>query len=232
MTHAHAWELPYWTDVPGDHKHLHGDPILRSFEDSKLRVYALGGLHYMKGNDAPYFSLTAASWRRERGRWEEDAFGCCHDMLTGRWPELQPLADLHLSDCYGVPMYAEANGWYWLAGYGGGLGERWHGGNRDGSTSREDCLSIWCNHVRVPLAFGRLLADAWIHQGTERAREDAYVIGDGVIHVNKAVGLAVRRIHAGWIADQHERWQKEADECVRLLDLCYYYGDRWEKGAS
>lgn len=91
------------------------NPVLRSKvlpgcgrNGADLIVFqAVGGLHHIRGNGAPYFSLTLEA---------TDEGGCNHEKLTAEWPELADLAALHLSDIDGVPMHAEGNGWYFLAG--------------------------------------------------------------------------------------------------------------------
>src|SRR3990172_5771564 len=77
------------------------------------------GLEYLNGNSDSYFTLTACF----KGKGQEFG-GCCHNEIVSAAPDLKPFADLHLSDSSGVPMHAEENGWYWLAGSLGGLGEQ------------------------------------------------------------------------------------------------------------
>jgi hypothetical protein len=218
--------LPNRMDVPGDHPHLHGDPILRSFDDGKRRVFALGGLHYLSGNRRPFFSLTMASWRRERGRWVEDEFGCAHEELLHLWPDLAPLAALHLSDDDGQPMHATENGFYWLAGYAGGAGQRYHGGNGTPEKSREECLEVWARLVRLPLEDARREVDSLVARAEVEAARRLYQVEPGVTFANAARGAALREMHARWIEDQRERWREDARACIEALGIPFYYGDR------
>lgn len=76
--------------------------------NSKADRYTTGAevhICYIKGNSAPYFSVTG---------FTTGICGCCHEDLLKRWPELRPIIDLHLSDDTGMPMYAVENGYYWL----------------------------------------------------------------------------------------------------------------------
>lgn len=72
------------------------------------------GLHHY-GNQSPYFSVTASI--QEPRAADIAAGGCLHDDIAQHWPELRPIIALHLSDEWGVPMHAAANGIYHL-GYG------------------------------------------------------------------------------------------------------------------
>lgn len=229
----HAYELPNRMDVPGDHPCARhgGDPVLRSAcettsSGTPTMVYAYGGVHYIRGNHAPYFSLTFGA---------VDRGGCCDEEILQRWPELAPLATLHLSDWYGVPMHAEANGFYQLAGYAGGLGERFHAGNADdygrhepetNQDRRERCLWQWASHMRLRRDVARTCADAMIEEGKDMARRTGYEVAPGVFHAEKAEGMAVRKLHAAFVDAQRERWQQEADACVAALGIRYYYGER------
>jgi len=87
--------------------------MLRTFKgaDNRYRITATAKLSWLCGNDKPHFSLTADG--KDHG---SEFGGCCHDEILKHWPDLQPLADLHLSDIDGVPMYALENGFYHLGG--------------------------------------------------------------------------------------------------------------------
>lgn len=55
----------------------------------------------------------AAQYRNGR---DMDAAGCIHDEVLRAFPHLAPIVALHLSDPDGVPMHADANGWYFYSG--------------------------------------------------------------------------------------------------------------------
>lgn len=216
-------DLPYWLDINEDRKHSGGSPILASWVDADgERVYACGGLHYLKGNRSPYFSLTLHA--RDRG-------GCCHDEILEACPQLAPLAALHLSDADGAPMHAHENGFYWLAGYAGGLGERFHGGNGSTTKTLGECLAIWAKHVRLPIDEARAIAERLIGAGRNRAKALGYKVDGGAIHVNRCEGFHVRTLHAEWIETQRARWKREARACCESLGIRFYYGDRMPSDA-
>jgi hypothetical protein len=78
-----------------------------------------------------YFSVNGEiSTPHERSKGDAQVGGCIHEELLKAFPQLAPLVALRLSDLDGVPMHAEANGFYWLAGNLGGLGEQHHGRTR------------------------------------------------------------------------------------------------------
>lgn len=45
--------------------------------------------------------------------------GAMTDAIAKAFPDLRPVADLHLADEDGAPMHAVANGWYWYSDYDG-----------------------------------------------------------------------------------------------------------------
>ena len=113
------------------------------------------------------------------------AGGCLHHEIARAAPELAPLIALHLSTEQGVPMHAEANGWYWLAGALGGAGENYHGGNGDSQHWKDDgltfdgyrfstpdeCLAVFADHCRVDMEEARRIAqDVADHHPNGRKR--------------------------------------------------------------
>ena len=61
----------------------------------------------------PYFSLVGRLFKD--GRLEQA--GTLHHLLVAQWPDLEPLAQIHLSSFDGVPMHAVENAKYWAGFY-------------------------------------------------------------------------------------------------------------------
>lgn len=184
-----------------------------------------GGLIYIRGNSAPYFSLTAEIFRKGFPN-QCQSFGCCHDLILTRFPRFADLAALHLSDIDGAPMYAEANGWYWLAGALGGMGERFHGGNSKGQHGGEyreptpdECLAIFAKHCRINIAEAERIARAC----TVATLPNAH---GADTHCAKAS-------RDTWRAEceaMRPRWNAEAQACIARHGLVVY-GDPWQAAA-
>lgn len=187
------------------------DPILREGHFHTRKVQALGGLHFIRGNAKPYFSLTMASWQKmPSGRLVEDCFGAAHEDLVRWWPELKPLADLHLADIDGMPMHAVSNGWYWLEGAAGGFGSQFHGSN--GDKTQDECLGILAKHLRIGHNEARGLVVAAIDLASREGKKAA----------SEMLSL--------YVVEQLPRWKREADECIKALDL-KVFGDEWKEAA-
>lgn len=196
---------------------MRNDPVLasRTIPDGShsldLKVY--GGLHYIAGNSAPYFSLTCWYHRTGSQRLDEGG-GASHDLILKWYPEFADLAALHLSDIDGVPGHAAANGYYWLAGaMGNPFGERFHGGGA-GVTVRSpaECLKVFADHCRVSL-------------------EDAQTIADSVKRVTldqpNGRNDFSKKLTATILDAMRPRWKREADACIAKHALVIY-GDKWE----
>jgi hypothetical protein len=141
-----------------------------------------------------YFSVTGEiSTPIERNRGDAQCGGCIHEELSKAFPQLNPLIALHLSDCDGAPMHAEANGWYWLEGAAGGLGGKYHGGSGSYGQTTEKCLSILAEHLRIDLEYARSL-------------------------VSRAKAGIVTKENFGSIVDSHRpRWKAEAASGLELI---------------
>ena len=77
-----------------------------------LDYQAWFGTHYIKGNSAPYFSVTGEGRDpAKRGRGEAEVAGCVHDAIHVCFPELREAIRWHL--CGPLPMHMCANAAYW-----------------------------------------------------------------------------------------------------------------------
>lgn len=83
------------------------EPVLdpQQYGGTYLRVE--GGLHWIKGNRSPYFSLTCSYYQ---------GGGAAHELILQHFPQFADLAALHLADVDGSPMYAVENGFYHMGG--------------------------------------------------------------------------------------------------------------------
>lgn len=190
-----------------------GWPERRGNRTVQMSMVVSFGLHYIKGNSAPYFSITADG--RESGR--ESFGGACHDLIAKKFPGLQDVIDLHLSDMDGVPSYPVANGWYWLAGAAGGLGEKYHGGSGDFGKNAEECLEILARHLRVTEAEARGIV------------ERCTAI-EPIPHAVKPHAIQ-REEFARIVEGMVPRWNAEAAACIEKYGLTVY-GDKWAGVAA
>lgn len=80
---------------------------------TKYRLDVTAELVHREGNAKPYFSITGNMDRQSKnGRWMFDSCGVIHEAILEKFPHLQPLVNVHLSDDNGVPMHAYANAAY------------------------------------------------------------------------------------------------------------------------
>ena len=188
----------------------------------RLTMKVVGGLQYLRGNRMPYFSLTVDIHRKGFPNQCQSG-GCDHETILKYYPSFADLAALHLSDINGVPMHAEADGWYLMAGaVVGHFGERYHSGNGkrhfpkpagaprrgdwDTTDYREptfdEALQMFADHARVGIETARAL------------RAD-------LLGVDKP-----RAVFAGWLEAQKPRWAAEAKDCIERHGL-KVFGDDW-----
>lgn len=189
------------------------------------RIIITAKVVHLEENSHPYFSVTADIWYVGGG----SGGGCAHEDCLRFWPECKPIIDLHLSNAdNGEPMHGAGNGWYWLAGAYGGLGERYHGGNSDPIKSPDAC---WCNlaeHVRMDVQSLKSWCEPMVVEGKRSATADNYYVDitthrgkesttNRCIHKNKAIGHHTRLAFIAWIDRQRERWANEAKAGVALI---------------
>lgn len=155
------------------------------------------GLHMMRGNDVPYFTLTIGSGRING---EPRYWGADHETICRELPELEDLARLHLSNIHGEPMYAAANGWFWLAGTCD-LGERYHAGNaKFGRKTADECLQVLADHLRISL-------------------EEANALRADVLSVQPIPRALRRERFDELVSAMRPRWKSEADAAIAKYGL-------------
>jgi hypothetical protein len=182
-----------------------------------------GGLNYLHGNRAPYFSLT---YTQHRKGFPEQCYsgGAGHDTILKYFPQFADLAALHLSYIDGEPMHAESNGWFFLAGALGGAGETYHAGNGkkqhwlpDGAfngyreSTPDECLADFASHCRITI--------------------------DEAADIRQRVAAAAAEAGGDWSAGRatwreimermRPRWKTEADAAIARHHL-RVFGDEWE----
>jgi hypothetical protein len=156
------------------------------------------------GDQAPYFAVGA----EVRGPLGEGG-GCMHAEVLAHVPDAAPLIALHLSDYRGVPMHAEANALYWLAGMTPGhFGERHHGGNGTSPKSPDECAATLAAHLRVSVDQAREMA-ASVTRGCPEPWRPEY----GSALSRDALRRAINAMRP--------RWQEEAEAGIRwILERC------------
>lgn len=215
------------------------DPVLKpsiDIDGGKQRLVVKGGLHYIRGNRAPYFSVTCDIY--ENGR--DVGGGAAHELILREHPDLADIIALHLSDMDGAPGHDAPNAWYWLAGaYEHHMGEEYHGGNSKQNfpctppadkpwsntehryPTLDESLAIFARHVRISIEEARTVRDL---VGAELGpqQEDA-----GAPRWRKADFQRARAVLKKWIEQQRPRWKAEADAVIAKYKLVPY-GDTWK----
>lgn len=134
-----------------------------------------------------YFSVTCSFL---------DAGGCMHDVVLKHRPDLKPIVDLHLSDLNGIPMYDVENGFYWISGACGGLGEQYHGSNDD-RHSTDDCFQIAKDHFR---ATDQAISDL---MKNVKEKNDSY---------------ERKQVVREFCVRQEPRWKQEAEKALKIIE--------------
>lgn len=177
------------------------------------------GLHYIRGNSAPHFSVTIGNgWVNGR-----DSFGGAdHETIVRELPELADVAALHLSDIDGLPMHAEANGWYQLAGAAGGFNERYHGGQEQYGR-KPDPLGVLANHARITRADAEAIVQDVVEYDVQ--------VRETVAWKDRVSGVAGRERWRQIVESFKPRWKEEADAAIEKYAL-KVYGDPWKREVA
>jgi hypothetical protein len=185
----------------------------------RYRLIVDAGLHFIRGNKKPYFSIVATEDVLDRDIWRNVSAGCLHEKIVEHFPELKPIVAMHLSDIDGEPMYALENGLYFAMG-GTFLGERWlpMSNNVGQEATRDDRIATLMRHMRVD----RPTAEALVCLGEEIVERMK----------SKQIGSASSpREHAAqfseWVKCQRPIWKREAQKLIRDFELPVF-GDSWQ----
>lgn len=152
-----------------------------------------GGLHYIKGNISPYFSLTC-SYR--------NGGGAAHDLILRHFPQFADLAALHLSDVDGAPMYALENGFYHMGGT-----DTFGKHNPPNWTHAASHFRLFDGPDAALMLAERLFG---VHYSTTAGFLSAGARADAKARL------------ASWVDTQRPRWREEADACIRNHGLIVY----------
>lgn len=220
------------------------EPVLATVQKGGWKMTVWGGLHYIKGNRAPYFSLTMGSW--ERGR--EDTFGAAHETILKHCPALADLAALHLSDIDGAPSYAQENGWYAIIGALPMLQShvQYHAGNskrhmpKPEGAPRRGAWDDTDYREPTPAECLQFFADSYIR--TADALEQAQALAARIMEAHDAVqqydrvylggGVkAAKAAFAEWVQSMRPTWRAQAIACIQRHGL-QLYGDPWHTPSA
>lgn len=76
-------------------------------------------MSWLRGNKAPYFSVTGRQDRLNNTRWVDNMGGCIHEQIEKKFRgQFSDLIALHLSDMDGAPLHDGANAFYFAGGCG------------------------------------------------------------------------------------------------------------------
>ncbi|MFN9029666.1 MAG: hypothetical protein ACK54C_01960 [Betaproteobacteria bacterium] len=212
----------------------------------KYSIQVHGGLHYIRGNSAPYFSITADQYRKCRdGRLEEDSFGAQHELIERLFPGwFTGLIALHLSDIDGVPSHGGANAIYYARGgqWLGKLSRMWlpieekYGSEEQASD--EYLIGCLMRHLRCGRVTARALRAAGKAEVEHEIALRDYEERKRRFDAEKSSGIAVhpgpppeahkyREYMTGVIEAMRPRWKAEAEACITKHGL-KLYGDHWQ----
>lgn len=170
-----------------------------------------------RGGNRPYFSITGEVYAPNQPLTDRnmESRGCVHEEILKVAPHLQPIVDIHLSDLDGVPMYAEENGWYWLA-KAAGIKQRW-----EPDQTPEKCAEIFAKHCRISLdAAEKMLAEM---RQTYQAGKDKVALSPIVTRRTQKEQhkIGCEDARALWkerCAEMIPRWKKEAEKVLDMIE--------------
>lgn len=185
---------------------------------------------YQLGNNQhPHFAVTGDIYHKATRTRTGDgtrACGCLHDEAEKAWPAIRPIIALHLCNADdGAPGYATENGYYWLAGAVGGLGQEYHAGSGSSAKSVDECLRILSEHLRISLAEAEQIANkvgeaynvAFQAYEAPATGPTLNRLPPGTIERQKSASIVARNVLFDFVSAQRDRWQAEATAGLDLI---------------
>lgn len=163
------------------------------------------GLHYIKGNKAPHFSVTSCN-------------GADHDAILRNYPELFDVVALHLSYIDGTPIYAVENGDYHLKRNNlKGIANHF----RIDSTSAS-CLLAMYKAIEPEKPNTKNLV---------KMAQTAGLVGNQIkLAISATPNTSIDKLRTDFVAEfvksRKPIWKAEADACIKRHNL-KVYGDPW-----
>jgi hypothetical protein len=184
-----------------DSDHMIATVTLSRDLPNRRRILATAELHHLAGNARPYFSVTMELHNlrcREDSPNRVESAGAAHEEILRYFPQLAPVVALHLADDRGVPMYAVANGAYWL-----GLTDPRY--LPDGAPRLDHFASLWRITPGQAQEFYEQVRAVKPAEAADDLTEDQ--------RQRQAWAKALSDLAAA----QGERWQREANDALALI---------------
>ena len=163
------------------------------------------GLHYIKGNKAPYFSVTSCN-------------GADHDAILRNYPELFDVVALHLSYIDGTPIYAVENGEHFIkSGELATIADHFRISMSAAECLRRVCYSTESNQTRTDTLITMAESAGLVgYQAMFAAEKASRKTRDQIIH----------DVITDFVERRKPIWKAEADACIKRHNL-KVYGDPW-----
>jgi len=168
------------------------------------KIQADANLHYIEGNDSPYFGVTASG---------AGFGGCCHELILEAFPELAPIVAIHLSDMDGSPSHGVANGLYWIKeGKADTLSSHLRITLEEAEKIINEYRDIFSNSTEEKLSELKTYLEA------QEDQEEPNQAQTKELELLKALKVNADLIATNQIKAMTPRWKKEAEEAIKLLE--------------
>lgn len=174
-----------------------------------VKVVAKYGMHYIRGNRQPSFSITGeilTPSKRAPGTYLKEplACGCIHEDIAKHLPHLKPLIIWHLTAQNVEPMHYAPNTEYWMELHCG--------------------VSEWQNnnhYLRDGRTFWDILVDHTKAEVVGDVDELKMLAMQFDLHSRGDADTAIRRDLKKWLADRLPKVQHEFDKTMHAFGVQY-----------